>query len=364
MIKRNKWNLIFSSVVIVSPMLFGLIAWNILPDRLAVHWGVDGEADGFAGKLFAVLFLPLFLLAMHWVCVLITAADHKHREQSPKVYTMVLWIMPVISVVMNSLTYAVALGWTANINWILCLLFGVGLMLIGNYLPKCKQNRTVGIKISWTLASEKNWNATHRLAGKVWFFSGIVMTLGVFLPFAWSMALVLSVLVVVVAVPCIYSYRYFKKQVAAGEVSPEQVGEQKKVNRAVLIVTAVLLATMGIAFGVLMFTGEVWVSFTEQSFTVDSTYDKPQTLQYTDIDRVEYREQDDPGQRVMGFGSATLLLGTFENEEFGRYTRYSYTKATSCVVIRADGKVLVIGLESYEQTKAFYDDLAKHVGED
>ena len=41
--------------------------------------------------------------------------------------------------------------------------FGTGLlfMIIGNYLPKVKQNNTIGIRVVWTLQDEENWSATH-----------------------------------------------------------------------------------------------------------------------------------------------------------------------------------------------------------
>lgn len=364
MIKQNKWMIFLSSLVILLPMIFGLIVWDTLPEQMAIHWSVSGDPDGFANTAFAVLFLPLFLLVMHWVCVLITAADHKHRDQSRKVFSMVLWIMPVLSLYLNCLVYATAFGLDLNMSCVISILLGIGLIFIGNYLPKCKQNRTVGIKISWTLASEANWNATHRFAGKLWFICGFVALFGVFLPMTLAGIFMFVLMLVVVVLPMVYSYRLYKKQVAAGEISPEAQATWRKDSKVAIIVSVVLLAIMIPSFSVLMFTGKITATCDQESFTVDSTYHKQTTVQYADIESVEFRETDIPGQRTMGFGSATLLLGTFNNEEFGNYTRYSYTKATSCVVIRVDGKVLVIGLESYEQTKAFYDELAKHVGED
>ena len=44
----------------------------------------------------------------------------------------------------------------------------------GNYMPKLKQNYTIGIKVPWTLNSEENWNMTHRMAGKVYVVAGVI----------------------------------------------------------------------------------------------------------------------------------------------------------------------------------------------
>ena len=362
MLKQNKWMILFSSIVIILPVLFGLVVWDTLPEQMAIHWSVDGNPDAFAGTAFGVLFLPLFLLALHWICILTTAADNKHREQSRKVFVMVLWIMPALSLYLNALIYATAFGLDVNISWVISILLAVGLMFVGNYLPKCKQNRTVGIKITWTLASEDNWNATHRFAGKVWFICGLVSLLGVFLPMSLIGVFLFVLLLVVAVVPMVYSYQYYKKQLAAGEISPEAQATKSKDGKIAIIVTVVLLLIMIPSFTVLMFTGDVTATCQQDALTVDSTYYDPITVKYEDVESIEFRETDTPGQRAMGFGSATLLLGTFNNEEFGNYTRYSYTKTNACIVMKVDGKVLVVGLESYEQTKALYDELEKHVG--
>ena len=88
------------------------------------------------------------------------------------------------------------------------------------------------------------------------------------------------------------------------------------------------------------------MQFEENSFTIDASYWENAKVNYADIDNIEYREQDDPGRRVLGFGSSKLLLGEFENDEFGSYTRYSYTKCDSCVVLSVGDRILVINGEN------------------
>mgnify|MGYP000573868704 FL=1 len=56
-------------------------------------------------------------------------------------------------------------------NLLMAILYvGMGLLfvIVGNYLPKVKPNRTIGIRVVWTLQDEENWNATHRFSGKIW----------------------------------------------------------------------------------------------------------------------------------------------------------------------------------------------------
>ena len=52
-----------------------------------------------------------------------------------------------------------------------------------------------------------------------------------------------------------------------------------------------------------------------------------------------------------------LKMGTFQNEEFGHYTRYTYNSSKAVVVIRAEGKVLVLNGKDAESTQAIYETL-------
>ena len=183
MIKNNKWKLLFSSIVILLPMIFGLIFWNELPEQMITHWGIDGNADGFSNRYFAVFALPVFILVIHWLCIFFTMViDQKNSNQNNKVFGVVIWITPIISLVSNGVIYAVSLGKEFSPYLITSLLMGGMFVIIGNYLPKCKQNYTIGIKVKWTLESEENWNATHRFVGKVWFIGGLILKFCIFLP--------------------------------------------------------------------------------------------------------------------------------------------------------------------------------------
>ena len=157
MIKKHKRQVIISSIIILLPILIGLFIWNFLPDKIVTHWDFNGEPDGWSGKGFTVFGLPIILFVAHWICVIFTSFDPKNKEQNRKVSSMVLWIMPVISLLMCSLTYAIALGYEINIGIGVRILFGLMFLVFGNYMPKCKQNHTIGIKVKWTLRNEQNY---------------------------------------------------------------------------------------------------------------------------------------------------------------------------------------------------------------
>ncbi|MBQ8551258.1 MAG: SdpI family protein [Clostridia bacterium] len=211
-LKNNKTKLIISSLLILLPMAVGLILWDSLPQQMSTHWGADGNADGSSSKAFAVFGLPLILLALHLLCVLTTSFDKRNLGQNKKVFSLVFFITPVISWFSCGVIYASALGAEFSIASAAYVVIGIMFAVIGNYLPKCRRNSTIGIKIKWTLESEANWNATHRLAGKLWFFGGFAMILLAFFPQLPTLVVLLALLALLALVPCVYSYRYSKRE--------------------------------------------------------------------------------------------------------------------------------------------------------
>lgn len=357
MIKKHMKTIIISSILTLLPIAAGLILWNRLPANMATHFGADGNPDGWSSKAFAVFGLPCILLAVDWLCIFFTLKDPKNREQNDKAIGMVLWIMPVISWFVSALMYAVAFGKTMKLPFFVMLLLGVLFLVIGNYMPKCKQNSTIGIKIPWTLGCEENWYATHRFAGKVWVAAGFVMLVGAFFSEKAIPWFLLAVLPVFIFAPVIYSYLYYRRQVNAGK-APEKA---KMINGAMgktgAIISGVLVAAILIGIVPLMFTGHVNVIYGDSDFTIEASYYHDMVVAYDDIDSIEYRDSCPAGSRIGGYGSAQLVLGNFRNDEFGNYTRYGYTRCDAGVVLKADGDILVLTGKDAADTKAIYEEL-------
>ena len=360
MVKRYKKALLLSSVVILLPILAGLILWNRLPSRMPTHWGFGGTVDGWSGKAFAVFGLPLILLAVHWLCVWGTSLDSGNRDQNRKVTGLVLWICPVLSWFTSGIMYAAALDVEVDFVRVTLLLIGIMFVVIGNYLPKCKQNHTIGIRIPWTLNDEENWNATHRVGGRIWVAGGAVLLAGCALPEKFAVTLMIVLLPVLTVAPILYSWLYHKKQAREGHV-PTASGEKKPLSRKAKIGSTVGLAAVLVLVAVLMFTGDIEVRCDEDSFTVEADYYQDLTVEYAAVDSIEYRETDKAGVRTFGFGSARLLMGQFKNDAFGTHTRYSYTQCDACVVVTAGEKILVLSGKDADSTRAIYEELSGRI---
>ena len=65
-LKKNKWLMVVTSIIILLPILGGVLLWDKLPERVPFHWGINGEVDGWASKPMAVFGLPPFMLGLSW----------------------------------------------------------------------------------------------------------------------------------------------------------------------------------------------------------------------------------------------------------------------------------------------------------
>ena len=355
-IKTNIKKLIISSLAILCPIIFGLIFWNELPELIAIHYGFSGEADGFGNKFFVVFGIPFILLTIHWLCMIMTSLDRKNQEQNPKALGIVFWIMPLASFFVSAMMYSVIFGAKFNFYSLIFLFIGVLFITVGNYMPKVKQNSTFGIKIKWTLINEENWNATHRLGGKLWFFGGIAVLFLALLPIQAGFIVLIPIIFIMVLIPTIYSCVYYKKQLKDGRATPDEVKKFSTKNNKLGFIITVIFVILTLAFcAFICFTGDFEFNYSDTYFTIKADYFDDTTVNYSDISSVEYRETDSRGTRVYGFGSPRLLMGAFRNDEFGNYTRYSYTKCNSCVVITSNSRVVVISGVDDTETKDIYN---------
>ncbi len=206
--KAYKNTLIITFILILLPGIIGLLLWNRLPDQVPTHFSFEGEIDGYSSKLFIVLCFPLIMAGLQLITFVAVLNDPKRRQISSKMIKLILFIVPACSVFAGVLSYGSGLGYSVNVEMITNLMLGLLFIVIGNYLPKVKQNYTMGIKLPWTLDSEMNWNKTHRLSGWIWSGGGIILLGNIFLRNRLLPVVVIAILIII---PVVYSFVLYKK---------------------------------------------------------------------------------------------------------------------------------------------------------
>ena len=358
---KNKKYWLVTGAVTLLPVLLGLLLWNQLPDKLPTHFGVDGAADGWSSKAFAVFAIPLLMLGFHIVIYFATRLDKQNRGHNEKVLKLVGLIFPTMSIVNSGYMFSRTMDFELNLSALLFPLLGLLFIAMGNWMPKIKQNSTLGIKIKWTLYNEENWNKTHRFAGFTWVIGGILFCVMGFVP-GEALLFLLPVQVILLAcLPAVYSWQLARKQRRAGTSTESRVNKNLKKHPVILAVTMVLVTVIlaGVAF--LMFTGDIVYTVTDTTLNIDVDYHSDLTVSLDTIDSVVLHQGKPGGTRTWGFASARLMLGWFESDELGNYTRYTYTGCDSYILLTSGEDILVLSAGNESETQALYEILSEKI---
>ena len=213
---KNKINfgmLALTSVICLLPIVLALVLYNDLPEQMAMQWNLEGNPNWFAHKNVAVFGMPLFFVVLNIFTSFLFYLDPKRENASKAMKVFVQWIIPLTSILTIPILLFMAIGIRIPVKMIVLCFVGALLVIIGNYLPKNRQNYMIGIRIPWTLGDPENWNKTHRLAGYLWIFGGMAIIVMSFLPmenFA-GLILLLCIIILLVIVPLIYSFSHYRK---------------------------------------------------------------------------------------------------------------------------------------------------------
>ena len=169
--------MIITTLICLLPMAVAALVYDRLPEQMVTHWGNEGP-NGYSSKAFACFGLPGIMVGLNLLVYFVMENDPKRKNYSHTLRELMKFLIPVMTLVTSAVTIGTGLGISFKVNLIMSILVGVILIIIGNYLPKCKQNFTMGIKCPWTLNSEENWNKTHHLGGYLMILAGILMLFG------------------------------------------------------------------------------------------------------------------------------------------------------------------------------------------
>ena len=105
-----------------------------------------------------------------------------------------------------------ALGHPVSMNAWMGVSVGLLFAVIGNYFGKIRSNFFFGIRTPWTLASERSWNRTHRIGGRLFMAMGFFLVVFALIPSlsAYSWIAMVGGIGIIVPVVFLYSYRTWK----------------------------------------------------------------------------------------------------------------------------------------------------------
>ena len=184
-----------------------------MPARMASHWNARGEVDGYLSRFWGLFLIPITLVGLALLFMAIPRIDPL-RENIEKfrryydgfvIFFMVFMMFVYLQVVMWNL------GVKISPNAFLPIAVGVMFIGIGVLCENTKRNWFVGIRTPWTLSSDRVWDKTHKLGGRLFKIAGVIAIVGIFFQrYVVFFILIPALLVAVYTV--VYSYFEYRKE--------------------------------------------------------------------------------------------------------------------------------------------------------
>lgn len=202
-----KFHYLFPLVIIFLSLIIGVALYPYLPDVLAIHWGINGEVNGYASKTFALFFMPglnIFLLAV-FLLLPKTYPYKKSFDEFDQYYYLFTNIVFAFLFYTHLLTIFWHLGTRFNMLQAMSPGFAILYYYAGILMKTTHRNWFVGVRTPWTLKSNFVWEKTHQLGAVLFQITGLLCLVALFVP-QLSVFLVLVPILVSSVILFVYSY--------------------------------------------------------------------------------------------------------------------------------------------------------------
>jgi immunity protein, SdpI family len=218
----TRFYVILSVILTAAALAASLILYPQLPAKIPIHWNIHGQIDGYGDKAWAAFLMPailagllLLFAVLPWLSPKPFAVD-SFRDTYWFIALAITGGMAFIHGLMLWAAVAGPIDITRALLAGLLLIFG----LIGNVMGKVRRNFWMGVRTPWTLANERVWNDTHRLAGRLFVAAAVLGLPLLLLPLPQTaIAIAIFILIMIAALwPAIYSLILYKRLELRGEI--------------------------------------------------------------------------------------------------------------------------------------------------
>lgn len=211
---KFKWSV---AIIVLQLIVMAYFAFTLPADaKVPTHWNINNEIDGYSSKTTTLLLwsgfsIGIFLLFffMPWYSPWYKKYEKRFERITPALSAMLVLFFALISV------YSLYLAKSQTVPGVQFILILIGLLFIflGNLMPKTPRNFFIGFKTPWTLANDDVWLRTHRLGGKLFALSGVIMIVkGFVLPYNNGFQQISgAIAMLILLIPLIYSFVIFQQ---------------------------------------------------------------------------------------------------------------------------------------------------------
>ncbi len=200
-------------ILISLGFALGAYFYPSLPDKVAIHWNLQGEVNGYGNRFVGAFGIPLVNLGIYLLFIVLPYIDPKRKnyDSFQSTYQYLKCLLVIFLLVIQLTTLLIAKGVVINQSVFIPILVSLLFIAIGNVMGRFKFNYFVGVKTPWTLANEEVWRRTHRMAAPLWVIGGILNILLTITGITFNGITSLIIVLAIVVIPIVYSYVTYQK---------------------------------------------------------------------------------------------------------------------------------------------------------
>lgn len=205
--------IVVSGIILVS-LVIGIYFYPQMPERMALHWNLEGRVDGYVSKFWGLLFSPILSIGFFLLFLAIPKVDplKENIKKLGKYYDGLVVFLVLLLFYLHLLT----IFWNLNVQFSIIQALAPALGFLFYYLGvltgNVRRNWFIGIRTPWTLSNEIVWEKTHKIGAPLIKACGIIAFLGLVFEKLALYFIVLPILAVAVYTT-VYSYFEYQKQV-------------------------------------------------------------------------------------------------------------------------------------------------------
>ena len=214
-------------IISVIPLVITLFVLRFLPDEIPAHYDFEGNIDRWGSKYEELIF-PIIILVMalfwqlfvwHFDKKAKNAKNEKEALEAKSNKNIILLAAICEAVIFGVMhfvfMYSACKEATGDMTasafdsfMIINVLFSLMFIIIGNYLPRARQNGLVGLRTGKTMSDEEVWKKANRFAGKLFIIAGLLTVIeSLIIGGIASTMIMVGILLVVAIVSSVYAAR-------------------------------------------------------------------------------------------------------------------------------------------------------------
>ena len=204
------------------PLLIILIALPFMPEKIPAHYDFEGQITRWGSKYEALIY-PGFTLLMGYYFLAMSKIASKQEENGKNNEKIVFYTGMGLSVFFTvehcyflykdfAAAKSMSFSGTGDVNQLICILLGISLVIMGNFMPKLRNNSIIGLRTSWSTKNDITWKKSQIFGGISFIIGGALMIIaGIFMEGYTAMCVALGIIIICTIAGTIYSYIAAKK---------------------------------------------------------------------------------------------------------------------------------------------------------